>query len=722
MLWVFFWNILVWCGQGATETEEKEEVKSEKSILQISTQKLASLDSNPNLIKTGRLVWASDIAVTSQTSGRVSSISFSEGDSLLKWATVVVLADSGNLYTYPTKRLKESLDSTRLNYVSSKVDIDNQLIDLELSVQQAEYQLDVAKEDAEQQRRDTEQQLLDAEIQLLDVEQQLKDAEQQRELAEYNARTNNVDGSSWSAALQLQKFDSDIEKAEFDYETKLTADDQALEGFVNSSQRIVDSVTSLQVDVIDTVDRLLWISTLNRSLNDSFENYLWAKNTQTYRDAVDDYLSVVRQKQDLESTNLYIAEVEEVSEVLWRLDEYLSGLTVVLNSTERVLQNSVTWSEFSQVQLDGYVAQINWFQSQVLNQWISITQQVNSIDAFLRTYKQNQESLLKNVNLLKEQRDILEKQLRDASISSDIGSDRADIWWERIKLAKKRTEIQAARTEIGLKRADIQAQNTVKNAEINLQSRKNALEALSKTRENTLASLQNSIDQAQVSYNESLANVSKLTITTPISWSISNIYVDVWTEVNPGTRIFDITTTSEQEVNLTFSSDEKGLIEEWKEVEVVIGNKVYAGVLTSISDVADQNLLYKGVVTLTELSGTVWEVAEVRIPLESTYPLLPLNVIQMKTTKEWDIWIYNWWKAEKMSITLWEVWDDMIEVTSSLSSGMEIITSPMDQYDPNTIELQFRDEERENKKVAPSKKDEDSEQKDDQKEGWEETP
>jgi hypothetical protein len=121
----------------------------------------------------------------------------------------------------------------------------------------------------------------------------------------------------------------------------------------------------------------------------------------------------------------------------------------------------------------------------------SVVGQINGIESFLATYKQNQQSLAKQIDILKEQRTVTEQQLRDAAVNSDIASNRADI-------GGTRTDIALERTKIGLERANLQAQNAVDQALLSLESARNALAANQRTRDLSLRGLQNSIDQAQV--------------------------------------------------------------------------------------------------------------------------------------------------------------------------------------------------------------------------------
>ena len=680
-------------------TADTDDIK--KSYI-VQTTKLNTLGLTPSITKTGKLIGESDVSVTAQAGGRVRAISFAEWDVPAKGAVVMVMDDSNNQFNYAAQRAKEWLDAARLNYQSSKINLENSLVDLELNLKNAQQQYTAARADAaaqlkdnEQQLRDTEQQLKDNEQQLLDAQQQIRDAEQQRIQAEYAAKTNDPDAAFWSANLQLQKFDSDIKKAEFDFETRLAADQQTLQWFVNSAEVLQDQIVNLYADVVDSVDKILGVSDQNRLINDNFEQFLSVQDTSILRQAQTTLRTMLLQQNLLGWLGLGIDQIDQIPAALTQLDDSLDQLDILLDLMDAVLLNSTSGSVFPQTQLDGLIAQINGLQSQVNGQANGIVSQINGIEAFVTTYVQNQQSLAKNIEILKEQRLITQQQLRDAAVAAEIAANRAEIWWDRTEIAVQRTsiwsqraDIAIQRTKIWLERANLQSQNAVTNAELSLESAQNALTANQKTKSVTLASLQNAIDQAQIAYNETVANASKLTVTAPIQWSISDVYVDVWEEVNPGTPLFAITNTDQQEVVITLSSAEKDQITKGKNVTVLQWDNTYQGTISSISNIADAQLLYKTTIKLNQLSDRLGDVVRVQIPLSSPYTLLPLQSVTMRTSKTGSIRFRNGQQPEQIDVELGDVRGTSIEIRSDLWSGLEIITSAMGAYDANIHDAQ----------------------------------
>ncbi len=720
---------------GAPEDAENADANvTEKKDYFVEVESLGELSTQPTLRKTGKLTGKSDVTVSAQSSGRISKIFYEEGENPARGAKVVSLTDSNNLYNFSASRNKESVEAARLNYDSTRVNLDNSLIDLELAVTQAQQQYDTAIKEAEKVFKDNEQQLLDAKkqiednelqlldaekqkednkLQLLDSQQQIKDAEQQRILAEYSSRTNDPDDLVGSARIQLDNFDADIQKAEFDLQTRRDADQQTLEWFVNSVGVIQDTIENVFETTLDGIDKILGVTPINATNNDLYEDLLWAQDTRLVREAEESLRALLAYNFNLANFSLTIENIDQMPGYLRQLDDSLDLLDDILQQMERILGNTITSNLFTQGQLDGLKAQIDGYQSQVVGQAGSVVTQINAIDAFLATFQQNQESTAKSIENLRKQRTLVEQQLRDAAVNADIAAERADIGGERTDIAAERSLVGAERTDIAaersvvgiervdisiqrtiiaLERANLQAENAIESAALNLQSAKNALAANQRTRDISLLSLQNGIDQAQVGYSEALANSSKLSVLAPISWSIWEILVDEGEEVNNGTPLFTMTTTQDQEITITLSSEEKDQISVGTIVTVTIKDQELDGTIVSISDIADDQLLYKTTIVLNQLSDRIGEIVDVEIPLTSTYVLVPLQAVTMQTSKQWSLWVRNGEEPESVQVDLWEVRGKSIEIKTPLGEGINLITSPMANYDRNVHDAKEKKE------------------------------
>lgn len=154
-----------------------------------------------------------------------------------------------------------------------------------------------------------------------------------------------------------------------------------------------------------------------------------------------------------------------------------------------------------------------------------------------------------------------------------------------------------------------------------------------------------------------------------------------------------MTSTQDQEITILLSSSEKDQVLIGTNVQVTLGEKDLLGQIVSISDIADSQLLYKTTIILEQLSDRIGEIVDVEIPLSSTYTLLPLQAITMQTTKQGSIWVWNGQEPEQVQVDLGDVRGTAIEIRNPIGEGLDLITSPMDNYDRNIHDAVEKEEE-----------------------------
>jgi multidrug resistance efflux pump len=145
-----------------------------------------------------------------------------------------------------------------------------------------------------------------------------------------------------------------------------------------------------------------------------------------------------------------------------------------------MIHNTTDTSALPATPLIRFNTTIATLQSRTLGLSSSITQTKNSIESFLATYQQQQASLLQGIDILAQQFDLTERNLRDSQTQANIGLDSATT----------------------------------------------AYETSLKSKETTLKALRSAIQQAQISYQEAQTQLEKLQVTSPIDGTISEILVD----------------------------------------------------------------------------------------------------------------------------------------------------------------------------------------------------
>jgi uncharacterized protein YueI len=193
---------------------------------------------------------------------------------------------------------------------------------------------------------------------------------------------------------------------------------------------------------------------------------------------------------------------------------------------------------------------------------------------------------------------------------------------------------------------------------------------------------------AEISLKEAQRNYNNLFIKSPISWTISEINVDLWQELSSGTPAFKVVSNAKQEVEISLSIGELDHVKLWDKVDIVYQNQTITWTVKSVSKVADANLNYKVVITVDTPVSIIWESVEVIIKFEANNHLLPINIVTTTDWNTWFIYIINSENSlEKKTVEFAQIWGNTLELSSELSEETKIILTEMKNYDENKHNL-----------------------------------
>lgn len=582
--------LLSWCSTSAPTTEEKVQ----KQPFYISTTEYSSLKKEYELKKTGKLASSSEITVTAQIGWRVSSLNKGIGDGASKWESVIQLQETSGVYSFWAQKASAAITQAKINYEQTMLNLEKAIKDTEFSIKQATNQAE-------------------------------------------NASLN----SQISAAnLQLQSARESFEKAKLDYQTKLISDEQAINNFVQTANNLVNDVKLVYESTITEADKILWVTDVRKVNNDSFEHLLGAKNTSTKFAAEDALRQVLIKQQSLQTFSI-ASQSSELSTSLEQLTSYLRSLQPVVNQIDTMLQFTITWPTYSEAQLAIHQWTIDWLQTQIQWQISAITAQINTIQTFLRTYKDNQASLAKAVDL----------------------------------------------SEQSYKTAEANLQTAQNNTKVQVSSLENTLSTTEKNKATTEKALRNSIAQAQIAYSEAWFQLSKLSATAPIAWTITDILVDVGQDVSPGTPLYKMSSIWDKEIEITLTQDEATSLKVDTPVRIRFWTKETNGLLNQISQTPTAGVSYKAIVTTTSTDIPAGSLVDIIIPQTTDHVVMPLNWVQLLSTTEWQIVVRDGVSLETKKVELGQLKWAQIEVITSLSASESIVTSDTKQYDPEKYEV-----------------------------------
>ncbi|MBP7885493.1 hypothetical protein KAZ93_05100 [Patescibacteria group bacterium] len=110
-----------------------------------------------------------------------------------------------------------------------------------------------------------------------------------------------------------------------------------------------------------------------------------------------------------------------IEEYLTSYKPIIDGINTMLADMKILLLQSIPSADrFPQSQIDGLNTLFNGLQSRSSLLFTSINNQLNTSRTFFATYRENQESLQKNVDLLRDQIAITTKQLQDTSYNTQL--------------------------------------------------------------------------------------------------------------------------------------------------------------------------------------------------------------------------------------------------------------------------------------------------------------
>ncbi|PID87703.1 hypothetical protein CSB07_00065 [Candidatus Gracilibacteria bacterium] len=607
----------------------------------IKTKKLSEFGGEYEIKKNGKINSTQNIVLSSNSAGRINQVLVREGTNVKAGQLLASLEDNIGNYGINLSRAQNSLERARINYSSSELNLDKAVSDAELNLKRLKDNLVSLK---------------------LDKEEALKQVAIQLEDSDYET-------SNSKSSLELQKLNNAIEKLELDYSTKGISDKETIIGFRESLKKDYNSLLLTINDVIEFSDNILGITKENKDKNDKFEDFLGAKDEKQRKLSENNLRDLINYK-----NKDFIIDLESDSEEVFlnNIDIIESGYEKtreLLNNLEKTLNNSVeSFGTLGASEISSFISSINMFQSTLQGNYSGFVIFSNNSKSFIRTYLLTQDSLLKQIELLKKDKDILLKSLSSGNLSAEISYQKT--------LINYNDKITTLESQIEM------AQRTLENAK--------------KTKSITLRSLNNVINEAQIGLRSAQKEYSKLSILSPISGVVGEVLVDVGEEVGVGRQLFSVLNNNIPEVKVSFDKEELKNLSLGDKAYANIDGKSLTGTLVSLSSIADKNLKYIGIVTFDTESDLIGDVIELTFKLETDKVLLPLNIVSIgNNSSKGKLKRYNFAKKiDDFDVSLGKVFGEKIEVvdliydnSGSLVEDFDIILNDVSEFNNEKFKL-----------------------------------
>ncbi len=609
ILLTIFWMLLL----NSCWTDELVEEKQEKKDFLIETIWYNELSNEAILKKTWIISSSQDISLNSNANWRVNNIFVKQWDNVVKWQLLATLDDNiANYY---------------LNVASSKN-----------ALASAENSLEVAKNNYEKLEINFETTKLNLDKSISDLERNLK-----------NLNVENLDSSS---SLELEKIENSLAKLEIEYNNLLLSNNETLTTFEKNIEKEFIVLRDFLYDITYFSDEILWVTSWNKNKNDSFETFLWAKDSWQKIKTENLLRNLISKKDYIDDLEVEFNDSTDYQKYLDELNISYDLIIEFLREFDQTLSNSIesAWSlskaeiDWFKAKVSGFRASYNWYKTQLI--WLE-----NNISSFLETYQNTEQSLLKNIENLEK-----DKWIYVRSLDLEIENMEATL-----DEAKKSRDLTLRNLEIWLK----DSQTSIKDAEIR-------------------------VEDANIAYSQAIKQADKLNITSPISWIISDIMIDEWQELWVWTPSFKILSETNNEINISFTKDELSYVYEWKDVYYKNDNTTYTWSIYSIAQNADENLKYVAKVKLPNQANYIWNIIEIEVPIQLDNKLISLDSIKINNSWIWTINYYSSWSINTSDLKVWDIYWEKVEILDEIDENTMIITNYVDNFDEEKFNLKIK--------------------------------
>jgi len=313
--------------------------------------------------------------------------------------------------------------------------------------------------------------------------------------------------------------------------------------YTNWKNAIASSMV-IDTNIITFSDELLWITDSNRNKNDSFESYLWAKNSSLKNEAEEKFRSIYTKFLNYKSnyeTKILIENpsFKDIKKVLEEWKAFNENLRIFLKTLYDMIDASVESTSFPKTAINNYKNSISTFQNQVEQVLLTV-----SWDYIL---------------WLKWSLDNIENFEKESALQLDALNKQLDTLNQTYEQYKAMTKWQIT---------DVKTKSEI--AEKSLEEARAWLESLKKQKETKLNEINAKIKEAIANQSTAWVMIENSKVYSPISWIVISKNAEVWQVIWGWMPILIVATNDKIKVNINISDELKQKINTWDEVIVEI--------------------------------------------------------------------------------------------------------------------------------------------------------
>lgn len=273
---------------------------------------------------------------------------------------------------------------------------------------------------------------------------------------------------------QIEQAKTWLETAKLNLENTQDSLEQKKSDIYNNSKNSISQANILATNIIDFLDNFYWITEWNKYKNDSYEIYIWAKNTTLKTDAENKLRALISKFSNIRNMPLDTNENIELA-----LNSYNSlfsqDIRNLLKLNYQVLENSISSSSFSESLINSYKEQTTKMQWNLENALLTVSWNyflwlkwsIDSIASFKKESRNSVDMLQRQVVLAQKQIDTLNQtylqyeamsagQITDINTKKEISNKQKELRENQLSEAKLSIETYKQQKESSLKQIDTQ--------------------------------------------------------------------------------------------------------------------------------------------------------------------------------------------------------------------------------------------------------------------------
>lgn len=431
-------------------------------------------------------------------------------------------------------------------------------------------------------------------------------------------------------------------------------------------------------NTLTQADIILWVSDKNKNLNDAYELYLWAKNSDT-KTKSESALQEARGIYDGYYKAKDYSTKEKTLDLLNKVITLSQKTSALCDNMIAMLDNSITWWSFTQDSL-------NSLKYNALGTWISTKQStVNTIKWWLISAKNWLIKLSDAINTTKTSIDTQKSSLNKTIEISETSLANAKQWYANLK-AWNTTQIDNIDWNEQL--LQTQLENTVALIKQTRDNVDNSLRIAQSNYDSTKAKLnsqrvaaKSQIDNAKWWKDLAWIQLNNTSIVAPFDWIITTRNIELWTMVNPGTLTFAIWDKSQLKAKLDLNSDNISFLTLWQLAKIKKWETTSTGIISLLSPTTDPTTkMFKAEIKLLTKPdninlGDYIDIIINKINVKEKMLLVPFSSVVSLGQWDYSVFVVKDNIAKTRQVKVWEQNSNQVQILSWLQEWEKVVTS-----------------------------------------------